>query len=405
MDLRILPKKPSGEVAVISSKSMAHRLLIAAALADRETAIRLNGLCDDVLATVDCLHALGAKITIRENGLIVSPIVVPQGEIRLDCRESGSTLRFLLPVAAALCDHFEMTGKGRLPERPNGPLIAALSENGVSFTSETVPLKASGRLRGGQFRVRGDLSSQYLSGLLLSLPLLSAGSEIELTTPLESADYALMTLAAMRTFGVSVRREANRFCLSGQARYRSPGTVFTEGDESAAAFFFAANFLGAGFSVTGLSENTLQGDRRFRDLLKTISDGAVINGSDIPDLIPVLAVCACGIRGKTRIEKIGRLRYKESDRIESVCAMIRALGGICEAGEDFLVISGRGSLSGGTVESFGDHRIVMSAAAASCICEAPVLIKGAEAVKKSYPDFFTIWNERGGEAYVVDIRE
>lgn len=406
MNLKIIPKKPSGTVEVISSKSAVHRLLIAAALADRATKISLHGLCDDILATVDCLRELGAEIAVEKDSLTVIPVRIRKEAVRLNCRESGSTLRFLLPVAAALYDSFEMSGTGRLPERPNGPLIAAMRENGVSFSSESVPLAASGKLSGGKFRVRGDISSQFLTGLLLALPLLSEGSTIELTTPLESAGYVDMTLAAMKTFGAEVECVDHIYRISGKSGYRSPGSVSAEGDESAAAFFYAANYLGAGFDIRGLSSATLQGDRKFREIIKTLtSDAAVIDGSEIPDLIPPLAVCSCAVKGTIRIEKIGRLRYKESDRIKSTCAMIRSLGGKCEAGDDFLVINGTGVLRGGTVDSFGDHRIVMSAAVASCICGEPVLILGAEAVSKSYPEFFEIWNERGGEVHVVDIRK
>ena len=384
---------------------MTHRYLIAAALSERETRIEPAPVGDDLEATVDCLRALGAQITLTAEAAVVRPIVRQKGAPVLDCRESASTLRFLLPVAAALYDRFELRGRGRLPLRPNGPLLNALRKNGCFFSSDFLPMRAEGKLRSGIFTVSCEQSSQYLTGLLLALPLLSGTRRVTLSGGLVSAGYAEMTLEALRAFGIEAREENGVYTISENARYRSPGTIGVAGDESAAAFFFAANYLGAGVKIEGLREESPRKDEDFRAILKKLCGGAVIDARDLPDLIPPLAVCACAVRGKVRFEHTGRLRGKESDRVESVCAMIRALGGECEAGEDSLTVFGTGALSGGSVESFGDHRIAMSAAAAACLCKGPVLIRGAEAVHKSYPEFFSCWNQAGGEAYVVDVRQ
>ena len=383
---------------------MMHRYLIAAALSERETRIEPAPIGDDLEATVECLRALGAQITLTPQAATVRPIVPQTAPPVLDCRESASTLRFLLPVAAALYDRFELRGRGRLPLRPNGPLLNALRKNGCFFSSDSLPMRAEGKLRSGIFTVSCEQSSQYLTGLLLALPLLSGTRRVTLSGGLVSAGYAEMTLCALREFGIETGEEGGVYTVSENAFYRSPGKITVAGDESAAAFFFAANYLGAGVKIEGLRETSPR-EEDFRAILKRLCGGAVIDARNLPDLIPPLAVCACAVRGKVRFEHTGRLRGKESDRVASVCAMIRALGGECEAGEDSLTVFGKGALSGGTVEGFGDHRIAMSAAAAACLCKSPVLIRGAEAVHKSYPEFFSCWNQAGGEAYVVDVRQ
>ncbi len=375
-----LNKQPiSGIIPAIPSKSMAHRLLICAALADTPTKVACQGTSKDIDATRACLAA------------------IKTGEI-LPCGESGSTLRFLLPVAAALGLDASFKMEGRLPQRPLAPLDAQLTAHGAQL-SRPAPdiLRCTGKLQPGAYTLPGNVSSQYISGLLFALPLLDGLSTLTVTGQIESAPYIEMTLDALKQFGVQVKKEQNVFHIPS-CKYQSPGSAAVEGDWSNAAFWLCAGALSGPVTVTGLDMDSLQGDKAILDLLKRF--GAVVDGSAvspgnlhgididaaaIPDLVPVLSIVAAAAEGTTRIYNAGRLRLKESDRIETVCNLLRALGGKVEERPDGMVIQG-GSLTGGTVDSCNDHRIAMAAAVASVLC--PVTVTGAEAVEKSYPRFW-----------------
>ena len=417
MNATILPAPLKGSVAAIPSKSDAHRLLILAALSAGETRIHMPLRSEDIDATIGCLRALGAAIETTQDGVVVRGIEQAAKNPLLDCGESGSTFRFLLPVAAALCDSARFTGTGRLPERPIGELMRAMEAHGVSFSSERLPFTISGRLTGGEYALPGDISSQYLTGLLLALPVLGVSSKIALTTRLESAGYIDITLHALRRFGVEIGVRGGSYSIDKSTKPVSPGEVRVDGDWSNASFFLAAGALGAPVRVTGLSLNSPQGDRAILDAL--IAFGAAIEASagavavspapltgceidvgETPDLLPVLAVLGACAEGETYLVNAERLRLKESDRLASVSAMLRALGGSVTELPDALVIRG-GRLAGGTVDSYRDHRIVMAAAIASVRCRDEVTINGAEAVNKSYPTFFDDFNRLGGLADVV----
>ena len=417
MNIVIEPSPLKGEIAAIPSKSVAHRMLICAALADGPTTLRIPKTSDDIDATADCLRALGAAITVNNEDYIVEPIAQIENIPLLDCGESGSTLRFLLPVAAAAADRCRFDGHGRLPERPLSDLTDAMKEHGVSFDGEKLPFTIGGRLRGGIYRLPGNVSSQYITGLLLALPLCEEDSVIELTTALESASYIDITLSVLKTFGITVHCERNRYIIPGKQVFRSPGTLPVEGDWSNAAFFLAAAALNNDIAMTGLNPNSAQGDRKIIALLEQLgavtqkdngrltlrSDelkGCTIDIQDTPDLLPVLSVAAAFAQGKTTFINAARLRLKESDRLASSAAMIENLGGRAEVGEDELTVYGTG-LIGGTVESCNDHRIAMSAAVAATRCSKPVTILHAEAVKKSYPGFYNDYNKTGGKAHVL----
>ena len=417
MNIVIEPSPLKGEIAAIPSKSVAHRMLICAALADGPTTLRIPKTSDDIDATADCLRALGAAITVNNEDYIVEPIAQIENIPLLDCGESGSTLRFLLPVAAAAADRCRFDGHGRLPERPLSDLTDAMKEHGVSFDGEKLPFTIGGRLRGGIFRLPGNVSSQYITGLLLALPLCEEDSVIELTTALESASYIDITLSVLKTFGITVHCERNRYIIPGKQVFRSPGTLPVEGDWSNAAFFLTAAALNNDIAMTGLNPNSAQGDRKIIALLEQLgavtqkdngrltlrSDelkGCTIDIQDTPDLLPVLSVAAAFAQGKTTFINAARLRLKESDRLASSAAMIENLGGRAEVGEDELTVYGTG-LIGGTVESCNDHRIAMSAAVAATRCSKPVTILHAEAVKKSYPGFYNDYNKTGGKAHVL----
>ena len=422
MIARITPALLSGSVPAIASKSDAHRLLILAALSRGETRLLMEQRSEDINATIGCLRALGAAIEVLPDGVVVRGIEHPNENPLLDCGESGSTFRFLLPVAAALCEHARFTGGGRLPERPIGELMRVMQAHGVAFSAERLPFETAGRLAGGDFSLPGNVSSQYLTGLLLALPLIRSDSKISLTTHLESAAYVEITLHALRRFGVRVRVENGVYPVSGGQGIQSPGTLRVDGDWSNAAFFLAAGALGNPVTVTGLSLDSPQGDKAILDALRkfgagvdatmttiTVSPaklvGCMIDVGETPDLLPILAVLGACAAGETRLVNAARLRLKESDRLASVSAMLRALGGTVTELPDALVITSgaltSGALAGGTVDSCRDHRIAMSAAIAAIRCANEVKILGADAVNKSYPAFYTDYNQLGGHADVV----
>ena len=392
MNVVVTPSRLAGTVRVPASKSIAHRLLICAALADGSTRVAISAMNRDIEATASCLRALGADIEGEGGVLTVSPIArIPAGAV-LDCGESGSTLRFLLPVAAALGVRARFTGRGRLPERPNAPLVSALRAHGAAIDADLLPMNVSGPIAGGTWTLPGDVSSQYVTGLLFALPLLRADSKIQLTTPLASAAYVDMTLQALAQFGVAVESTGDGWRVPGGQRYRTPGEAVVEGDWSAAAFWLAADALGADIAVEGLNPDSVQGDRAVRALLGQ----AQIDATHVPDLVPALAVAAAGLPQRTTV--------KESDRLQSVADMLAALGHDARVTADGLVIDGgtpkpcRQTVR--TVDGANDHRIVMAAAIAAAHSDRPVRIVGAQAVEKSYPDFFRDFEALGGKLYV-----
>lgn len=389
------PGKLSGRVRVPASKSMAHRCLIAAALADAPTLIRIGAMNRDIEATMACLRALGASIELEADGWRITPIARPASHAILDCGESGSTLRFLLPITAALGVNAAFKGHGRLPSRPNAALTEALRRHGAQVDSDLLPMRVSGGVTGGEWILPGDVSSQYVTGLLFALPLLPGDSRIRLTTCLESAAYVDMTLSVLHRFGVRVDCEDDGWRIPGGQRYRSPGALTVEGDWSAAAFWLAANAMGSNIALDGLPDETAQGDRAIVEMLGQ----SAINVENTPDLTPALAVAASALSRKTVISGAKRLRLKESDRLTAIAEMLAALGGRVQITDDGLIICG-GALRGGTVNGMNDHRIVMAAAIAATAASGCVRITDAQAVEKSYPDFFRDFRQLGGHADV-----
>ena len=391
MDIIIKPTKLKGTVAAIPSKSQAHRLLICAAFADRETRLYCPDTNRDIEATADCLRALGAEITRDEGGYTVLPVQSRPATAVLPCHDSGSTLRFLLPVAGALGVDATFQLEGRLPQRPLSPLWEEMERMGCTLTRTTADtIRCQGKLNSGVYTISGGVSSQFITGLLLAFPLISGESQLEITGKLESAPYVTMTLKAMEQFGVMVQN----FSVAGNQHFTSPGTVTVEGDWSNGAFFLAAKALGNNVTVTGLRADSPQGDRAAAGLLPGLEKKLIIDAADIPDLVPILAVTAACKQGAV-FTNIGRLRLKESDRVASVISMIEALGGQAQADENTLTVCGTG-LTGGTVDARNDHRIAMSAAIAATACSEDVIILGAQCVEKSYPRFFEEYRKLGG---------
>ena len=377
MDITLQPTKLQGSLEVIPSKSQAHRLLICAAFAARPTTICCRETSRDMDATADCLRALGAKIERTTWGYRVIPITeIPKSAI-LPCRDSGSTLRFLLPVVGALGVDATFQMEGRLPQRPLSPLWEEMERMGCILTRPTADtIRCCGKLRSGAYTIAGNISSQFISGLLFAHMLMEDCS-LEITGKLESAPYIELT-----------RHAIAKFPLKGS-------TVITvEGDWSNAAFWLAANELGSKLYVAALRQDSAQGDRICADLLPRLTKHIPIDVSDIPDLVPILSVVAAANQGAV-FTNIGRLRLKESDRVASVIAMLTALGGKAEATANTLSVFGTG-LQGGTVDTCNDHRIAMSAAIAATVCREPVTILGAECVEKSYPKFWAEYARSGG---------
>lgn len=389
MDITIQPQLLQGELTVIPSKSQAHRLLICAAFADAPTVLHCPETNRDMDATAGCLNALGATIIKTQTGYSVWPVGQIPETAKLNCHDSGSTLRFMLPVAGALGVDIIFRMEGRLPQRPLSPMWEEMERMGCTLTRPTADtIRCTGKLRPGHYSIDGSVSSQYITGLLLALSLLERPSELEITGRIESKPYIQMTKDAISLFGADPEHP-------GARRFHSPGNLTVEGDWSNGAFFLAANALGSRLDIHGLNENSSQGDRAAAELLPMLREGRpVIDARDIPDLVPILSVVAACCYG-AEFTNIRRLRLKESDRVASVIAMITALGGKAEADENTLFVFGTG-LTGGTVDSVNDHRIAMSAAIAATVCKGPVTILGADCVKKSYPKFFEEYRRLGG---------
>ncbi|GHT00351.1 3-phosphoshikimate 1-carboxyvinyltransferase [Planctomycetales bacterium] len=397
MRVHISPTPPSGTLTALASKSDAHRALLAAALAEAPTEIVFNTTSADIEVTLNGLSAFGAKVERSAVGATIFPRAMPPSGF-LDCGESGSTLRFVLPLLTALGLPTEIGGRGRLPERPLSPLREVLSEHGAEFSAEKLPFALRGRLRGGEFRLPGDVSSQYVTGLLMALPLLAVGGRITLTTPLESRGYVEMTLSVLRRFGVEIAADGDNFSVRGGVKYASPRRYVVEGDWSNAAFFLAANCFGAAVSVENLRVDSAQPDRIVTELLPALrtAENRVISVAQCPDLAPILSVVAAVGAGETRLTGAARLRLKESDRLRAIAATLQAVGGDVTEMADGLIIRGVQKLRGGEIDSFNDHRIVMAMTVAALASENGVTIRRAEAVQKSYPQFFADWERLGG---------
>lgn len=398
MDITIFPRKLSGSLSIIPSKSQAHRLLICAAFADQPTTLICPAVNQDIEATADCLNALGANIQRTEQGYLIEPIRrLPQKAV-LDCKESGSTLRFMLPIAASLGVDTTFRMAGRLPSRPMSPLWEELERKGCRLSRPTEnTILCSGKLESGTYSIDGSVSSQFITGLLFALALLPGKNSLQITGKIESKPYIRMTEKALELFGVNI----SGYNFYGNYPFHSPGTVAVEGDWSNGAFFYCANFLGNQIVIDGLCEDSPQGDKAVQEILPQLSQCATISGEDIPDLIPILAVTAGAKYGAT-FENIGRLRLKESDRIETVAAMLKALGAEVDVYDDRLRVA-PATYNGCVINAQKDHRIAMAAAIASTVAQGPVTILGAECVSKSYPTFWSEFTKLGGN-YEQHIR-
>ena len=398
MDITIIPTKLRGSISAIPSKSQAHRLLICAAFADRETQLICPDTNRDIEATADCLQALGALIHRNEDGYLVVPVKEVPRCAQLPCCESGSTLRFMLPIVGALGVDTVFSLEGRLPDRPLSPLWEEMERMGCQLSRPTkTTVRCQGKLKAGQYRISGGVSSQFITGLLFAAALMSGNSRIEIEGALESAPYVEMTQQALALFGIN----SEGFRIQGGQAFRSPGLLTVEGDWSNGTFFLAAQALGSDLTVDNLSPDSAQGDKAAVQWLAELSEKhCIIPATDIPDLVPILAVVA-GQNHGARFTNIQRLRLKETDRVATVCDMIRTLGATAEASEDMLDIS-PAPYHSCTIHAQNDHRIAMSAAIAATVASGPVTVLNADCVSKSYPRFWEEYHRLGGhyEQYI-----
>ena len=389
MEITIHPGLLRGEIQIIPSKSQAHRLLICGAFADNDTTLICPESSQDIDATVHCLNALGAQIMPTQDGYIIHPVRTIPKSASLNCQESGSTLRFLLPIVGALGVDALFRLAGRLPQRPLSPLWEEMERMGCSLSRPTADtIRCTGKLKAGKYQISGDVSSQFITGLLLANALMSGNSEISITGTLESKPYVDMTLQALALFDAPA--------------LHSPGRIRVEGDWSNGAFFLTTQALGSNLCILGLNPESVQGDRAIVDILKSLENGvSSISARDIPDLVPILSVFAAVKHGVVFTD-IRRLRLKESDRVASTIAMIKNLGGRATADENTLTVYGTG-FTGGTVDAMNDHRIAMAAAIAATVCTGTVTILGAHCVRKSYPKFWEEYARLGGK-YELNLR-
>ncbi|MBP5632943.1 MAG: 3-phosphoshikimate 1-carboxyvinyltransferase [Clostridia bacterium] len=412
----VMPGSRSGMAYVPSSKSVAHRMLICAALSGSRTEITIREKSKDIDATVSCLKALGAGINGSTEGnvtrFVIDP-VRPCGQcgsepVRLNAGESGSTLRFLVPVVCALGKKAVFTMEGRLPERPMDALLCALSGGGAEFSKSGNELFVSGRLRPGHYSLPGNISSQFISGMLFALPLLEGMSTLTIEGRAESSDYIKLTEDALEKSGIKFGFEGGKYTVPGCQQYSLSGVHFIEGDWSGAAFLLCAGGVSVrGVTVCGLRADSAQGDKKIIDVLRAFGAlveltgdcvtvrkntlrGIDVDASEIPDLVPAIASLAAVSEGTTRITGAARLRLKESDRIRSTASMLNSIGADALEQPDGLVIEGKRALSGGNVDPFGDHRIAMAAGIAAGAAQKPVVISDPCCVSKSFPGFWDV---------------
>ncbi len=411
MNIRITPSSLKGSVTIPSSKSYSHRMIIGAALAKGTSVISNINESEDIKATCEAVTAIGADIKKDGSSYEITGISEPSEKTVINCRESGSTLRFILPIAAAFGCDTEFHGYGKLPERPLTPYIREMSVKGINFTREEgkMPFYINGTLQAGTYRLEGDISSQFVTGLLYALPLCAGSSVIKMTSALESKPYADMTAEALKRFGIEITQTYGEdgfinYVIKGRQKYVH-SNISVEGDYSQAAFFYTANALGSDIDLHNLNCDSVQGDKKILEILNGIGYNKNcgskfspfnLDVSDIPDLVPILAVLGCFTAGTSYIYNAKRLRIKECDRLSAIADALNSIGGNIKVYDDSLEINPVNNFTGGTIDGRNDHRIVMASAIASVKASDDIIITGAEAVEKSYPDFWNVFSELGG---------
>lgn len=424
--LVITPNSLKGEVVIPSSKSIGHREIICSGLASGKSIIDNISISKDIEATIEGLKSFGAKINetpSKFQGRCAFSIEGTDGKINLknkiiDCKESGSTLRFLIPLGILSNEKIIFTGSGKLVERPLDPYFEIFNKKGIEYKTFSdkinLPLEINGKLKSGVYSLVGNISSQFISGLLFALPLCDGDSVIEITTKLESESYINLTLDALKKYGIEIINENHkRYIIKGNQKYKNIETT-VEGDYSQGAFWLVAGALSENIKSIGLNLNSSQGDKKIIDILKNMNvnlkiseneiismesktKGTIIDGSDCPDIIPILTVLASVSKGVTKIINSERLRYKECDRLTAIATELNKIGADIQELSDGLIINGKKSLKGGKVSCWNDHRIAMSLAIASIKCREKLILRGTECVEKSYPEFWKDFVSLGGK--------
>lgn len=412
--IEITPSSLRGDIQLPSSKSYCHRSIIAAALAEGESRIECVSFSDDILATIAGVQGMGVVVKQAKDCLLIKGGLSAKESFTVDCKESGSTLRFLMPLALLTHQPALFVGQGQLSQRPLAPYLEIFKEQGIRYSSESLPMEIYGTLQPGHYKVKGSISSQFITGLLFALPLLRKDSHIQITDTLESKDYITMTLQVLKIFGIHILQEDEQnYFIKGNQAYQ-PAHYQVESDFSQAAFWLTAGAIQGEIVCRGLSLDSQQGDKAILDVIAaaggyidTVRDGIKVSApsalkaftadvSQCPDIAPVLAVLASVSEGNSHILGAGRLRYKECDRLKAISAELNKLGAQVTEGEDFLSIVGQPQLEGGQVSSWGDHRIAMALAIASLKCKNPVVIHNSGVISKSYPNFYEDFKMLGG---------
>lgn len=410
------PSKLEGIVTVPSSKSICHRAIICAGLSKGVSNISNVNFSKDIEATCKAMENLDVSITKDKSILkIEGPQKLEIINPDMKCNESGSTLRFMIPIAAVTGEKAVFNGEGELVRRPLTPYVKIFDDQNIKYTDSLgqLPLTIEGRLKPGEYKIEGNISSQFITGLLFALPLLDGDSKIIISSELESKPYVDLTLDVLKDFGIDIENVNYReFLIKGKQQYKAQD-IFVEGDFSQAAFWLVAGTLGAGVHCQGLNIESLQGDKEIiniienmggkisieKDIIRALpsdTKGIVFDGTQCPDLVPILAVLGALSEGTTEIVNASRLRIKECDRLKAICSELKRIGANIEEKPDGLIIKGKKSLLGGQVNSWGDHRIAMALAIASIRCKEPVIINDADCVKKSYPNFWKDFKKVGG---------
>ncbi|MDO4460210.1 MAG: 3-phosphoshikimate 1-carboxyvinyltransferase [Clostridia bacterium] len=430
--LNVKPSSFAGRVNIPPSKSFAHRALLCAALCGGNVNISNFSTSRDMQATENFLTALGMagehdgkSVFIRKTGEINT------SSCEVDCIESGSTLRFVIPIAAALGMDVTLTGSGRLPERPLGIYTELLPKHGVNIEclreGYSLPMHVSGKLTPGEFSLPGNVSSQFITGLMYALPLLDGDSKIIITTELESESYLDITMSVLSVYGIKIEHTDYGYFVPGNQTYKAVDYT-VEGDWSQAAFFLTMGaFSKKGISISGLNPESVQGDRKVLDIYSAMGlnieykadelyvnnpnadkeylglKGVSFNASDIPDAVPAISAALCLCEGESHVTGAARLRIKECDRLMAVHEALKNLGADIEELSDGLIIKGVKSIKGGEVNAFNDHRILMSTACLAAKAHGEISISDPHCVNKSYPDFYKDYNSLGGKADVIEL--
>lgn len=418
-NVNIIPSNIKGSIDIMSSKSLCHRAIIAASLSEDVSIINKISFSKDINATIDSVENMGAKIQIdNNNNLTILGNSKPHFlKEEIYCNESGSTLRFLIPIALLANEKVTFRGEGKLVERPLTPYYEIFENKSIKYyknSKNELPLTIYGKLTHGNFEMRGDISSQFITGLMFALPLLNGDSEIKIISKLESIAYVDLTIDVLKKFGIDiVNNNYKSFYIKGEQKYRALNYT-VEGDFSQAAFFLAAGILGQEIECGNLNMNSIQGDKEILGIIERMGgnlcykessiiakpsklNGTIVDASSCPDLVPIVAVLGAIAEGSTRIVNAKRLRIKESDRLKAIAVGLNSIGANVKEFEDSLVIEGRKELKGGIVDSFNDHRIAMALTIASIRCRENLIIKNCDAVNKSYPNFYEDFKALGGK--------